>query len=104
MTNGINVISAALNPMDPREVTLTVNPMTPNANYRVTVSNVKGAAARRRRAKPHLAEYLGGFHPLTAPVSQTINFPALADKFIGNPPFTISATGGPSDNRWCLRR
>ena len=99
VTNGINVISAALNPMDPREVTLTVNPMTPNANYRVTVSNVKESGSQSGGVQnPIWPNTWEAFTHLTAPVSQTINFPALADKFIGNPPFTISATGGPSDN------
>ncbi|MBL8512597.1 MAG: CHRD domain-containing protein, partial [Betaproteobacteria bacterium] len=99
VTNGIMVTAATLNPMDASEVILTVSAMTPNANYRVTVSNVKESGSQSAGVlNPIWPNTWEAFTYLTAPISQTINFSALADKFKGDAPFTISAAGGSSTN------
>lgn len=99
VTGGIMVTAATLNPMDASEVTLTVSAMTPDTNYRVSVSNVRETGSLSAGVKnPIWPNTWEAFTYLTAPIAQTITFPALADKFKGDAPFTISATGGPSGN------
>jgi hypothetical protein len=92
---GISVLAAALDPMDASRVILTTTPMTANTSYRVVVNRVREAQGVKNPVWPNTWE---AFTYLAAPIAQAINFPALADRYTTDPPFTLSASGGTSGN------
>jgi CHRD domain/Dockerin type I domain len=93
--NGIAVSAAALDPLDSSRVILTTSPMTPGTPYRVTVNRVREEQGVKNPIWPNTWE---AFVHLSEPIAQTISFAAIADKFKGDAPFSVSATGGPSGN------
>ena len=91
--NGINVIAAAIDPMDATKVILTTTQMTDGTIYRVTINRIRETTAPYNPIWPNTFE---DFTYLAAPLAQTINFGALIDKPTTSAAFSVSATGGAS--------